>query len=152
MWNGILGASGAATRPLAQESTGLGLPGVTFSYSGANGAEDNTISGGGVADPASELERDYLYANAGATTPIVGTISGLQALAGKQVSLLVYAVGKTAKAGAAVNSATVNDVANVTLASANNHLLSPAVQTTVAGVGGTEDPGRNIEFNNPYYY
>ncbi len=152
VWNGILGAAGGATRVLAKESTGLALPGVTFTYAGATGVEDNTTGGGGVVDPASELERDYLYAAAISTTPLTGSVGGLQALAGKQVTLLVYAVGKTAKAGTAYNSALVNDTANVALATANNHLASPTGTTTVLGVGGSEDAGRNIEFNNPYYY
>ena len=156
VWNGILGAAGSATRVLTKESTGLTLSGVTFSYSGADGAEDNTTLGG-IHDganptPAMDLERDYLYANYSATppaTPFTATVGGLQALAGKKVVLYVYAVGKTTKTFAQTSTATVNDTAYVSLATPNNHLNSPQGKTTVFGANTNYDAGRNIELNNP---
>ncbi len=153
VWNGILGAAGSATRVLTSESTGLGLSGVTFSYAGANGAEDNIANGAITATPAENLERDYLYANYSATppaTPFTATVGGLQALAGRKVVLYVYAVGKTTKTAAQVTTATVNDTAYVSLATPNNHLNSPAGKTSVFGSGApNSDAGRNIELNNP---
>ncbi|AKC83547.1 hypothetical protein IMCC26134_13585 [Verrucomicrobia bacterium IMCC26134] len=151
VWNGILGGAGTATRTLAKESTGLNLSGVTFTYANASGVEDNTALGNILGTTGEALERDYLYANAGSTTPMTGTVSGLQALAGKQVTLYVYSIGKTTKTWTAVSTATVNDTANVTLATANNYLASPSASTSVFGFGGSDDAGRNIEFNNPVY-
>ena len=151
VWNGIVGAAGSATRTLAKESTGLALPGVTFSYSGADGAEDNTAEGNILGTEAEELERDYLYANQTNTAGITATVGGLQALAGKQVTLHVYAIGKTTKTWNMVSTAPVNDTATVALAAANNHLAAPAGTTTVFGGGFSDDAGRNIEYNNPIY-
>ena len=152
VWNGIVGAAGSATRTLAKESTGLALPGVTFSYSGANGVEDNTALGGVLDTEAEELERDYLYANYSETppaTPFTATVGGLQALAGKKVVLYVYAVGKTTKTFSQTEIAPVNDTAYVALATPNNHLNSPEGKTTVFAVNSNFDAGRNIELNNP---
>jgi hypothetical protein len=154
VWNGILGAAGSATRVLTSESTGLGLSGVTFSYAGANGVEENTANGAITGTPAEKLERDYLYANYSATppaTPFTATVGGLQALAGKKVLLHVYAVGKTTKTFGRANDATVttNDTAFVSLATPNNHLNSPAGKTSIYGVNSFADAGRNIELNNP---
>ena len=156
VWNGILGAAGAATRDLSKESSGLSLSGVTFTYAGADGAEDNTLTSyihdGANPTPAMNLERDYLYANYSATppaSPFTATVGGLQALAGKKVVLYVYAVGKTTKTGPETTTATVNDTAYVALATPNNHLNSPAGKTSVAGANTLFDAGRNIEYNNP---
>jgi hypothetical protein len=156
VWNGVLGAAGSATRTLSAESSGLALSGVTFSYAGADGAEDNTTLGdifdGTNPTPAMNLERDYLFANYSATppaTPFTATVGGLQALAGKKVLLHVYAVGKTTKTFGATTTATVNDTAYVSLATPNNHLNSPAGKTSVYGIMGSADAGRNIEYNNP---
>jgi hypothetical protein len=155
VWNGVLGAAGSATRTLSKESSGLALSGVTFSYAGADGAEDNSDALSGITGTEAEsLERDYLFANYTATppaTPFTATVGGLQALAGKKVLLHVYAVGKTTKTFGRANDATVttNDTAFVSLATPNNHLNSPAGKTSIYGVNSFADAGRNIELNNP---
>ena len=139
VWNGVLAGAGTATRSLAKESTGLAIPGVSFTYGGAEGVEDDNginISG----SPLEALSRDYLYTDS-QTTSLTGSISGLDALVGQEVTLLVYAYGKTSTAF--FSGSSTSDTATVTLASANNHLASPPYTT------GTGDyAGRNIADNN----
>jgi hypothetical protein len=138
-WNGILGGAGAATRTLARESTGLALPGVSFSYSGAEGIEDNTTQGFISTAATLPLIRDYLYTD-NQSVPLTGTISGLGALAGKRATLLVYAYGKLSMA---LFEATTSDTATVTLAAANNYLGLPPKATTTSDFAG-----RNLDDNN----
>ena len=159
VWNGILGAAGAATRPLARESTGLSLPSVSFSYANAGGVEDNTAVGAIASSAALALSRDYLYTD-NQTTPLTATVGGLQALAGKQVTLMVYAYGKLTTAywengypgqvptGTEPATLGTSDTATVTLAGANNHLATAPVATTTIGNGAFGDAGRKIEDNN----
>ncbi len=139
VWNGVLGAAGSATRSLAKESTGLTLPGVSFTYAGAEGVEDNTAAGFINGTAMVTLSRDYLYTD-NQTTPLTGSISGLDALVGQEVTLVVYAYGKLSMA---FNEAATSDTATVTLATANNHLGSAPYATST---GSFE--GRNIVDNN----
>ncbi|MEY4488192.1 MAG: hypothetical protein RIQ79_700 [Verrucomicrobiota bacterium] len=138
-WNGVLGAAGAATRSLPLESTGLSIPGVTFSYAAADGVEDNTTAGSISTSPAVALSRDYLYTDS-QSAPLTASIGGLEAFAGKKVTLLVYAYGKLS---AAFFESVTSDTATVTLATANNHLSSVPTPTTTSDFGG-----RNIVDNN----
>ena len=159
VWNGILGASGAATRILGLESTGLSLPSVSFSYADAGGVEDNATAGGIASSSAVNLSRDYLYTD-NQTTPLTATVGGLQALAGRQVTLVVYAYGKLSTAfwengypgqvptGSEPATLGTSDTATVTLATANNHLVSAPAATTTIADGGAQDAGRKIEDNN----
>jgi autotransporter-associated beta strand protein len=138
-WNGVLGAAGTATRTLAAESTGLALPGVSFTYAGADGIEDNTAAGGISTSATVALSRDYLYTDS-QSVPLTGSIGGLEAFAGKKVTLLVYAYGKLSTAFFESSS---SDTATVTLATANNHLATAPMATTTSDFGG-----RNIVDNN----
>jgi autotransporter-associated beta strand protein len=139
VWNGVLGAAGTATRSLAKDSTGLTLPGVNFTYAGAEGLEDNTAAGFISGTAMEALSRDYLYTD-NQTTPLTGSISGLDALVGYEVTLVVYAYGKLTTA---FNQAATSDTATVTLATANNHLGGAPFATST---GSFE--GRNIVDNN----
>ena len=146
-WNGILGAAGTATRSVTKESTGLTLPGVTFTYTDAGGVEDNTTFGAIASSPAVALSRDYLYTdNQG--TPITARVAGLDQFAGHRVTLLVYAYGKNSTA---LLENTTNDTATVTLAALNNDQGLPAGTPGTIANGFFDDAGRNIEYNNFEY-
>lgn len=147
VWNGLPGAAGSATLPLAKDSAGLTLPGLTFSYSGAAGAEDNTALGDIATSAALQLSRDYLYTD-DQVVPITATIGGLQAFAGHRVTLLVYAYGKNSKA---LLEAADNDTATIALNTANNHLALASAATTTWETGTSDAPGRRLEYNNLDY-
>lgn len=144
-WNGLIGGGGTATLALAKESTGLALPGLTVTYAGAAGVEDNTANDLLSESVSLNLMRDYLYTD-DQVTPLTATIGGLQAFAGHRFSLTVYAFGKETTSQL---EGTTEDAATVTLATANNHLGTAAKSSTAYLTGVTSlNAARRVEVNN----
>jgi hypothetical protein len=140
VWNPVIGAAGSGSRRLLSESTGLQLPDLTFAWTGAQGVEDNTAAGF-IANSAMEaLSRDYLYTDNQAV-PLTGMISGLQAFAGKKITLVVYADGKFSTF---FFENTQDDTATVTFGPANNYLNTPPYLTRSV-------EGRDLVYNNLEY-
>lgn len=141
IWNRLaLGHQGRTYLNLF-DSEGLHLSGVTFAVAGATGAED-APTGGGIDEPISDfagpLLRDYVFTQDENT--MTATLSGLQAFAGREVTLVVYAIGKSSTNWASEPSR--NDVATVTLA-AQNSLTGEAVSGVTNQV-----QGRDLRYNN----
>ncbi len=135
------------------DSEGMNLAGLTFSLSGATGIANVGAPAGGLDVPTEDysgpLLRDYVFTQDDDVMTM--TLSGLNAFAGREVTLVVYAVGQDAGMGNwfDVNNNPVpedqNDVATVTLAAVN----SP---TGEAQSGATDQvEGRDLRFNNQAY-
>jgi autotransporter-associated beta strand protein len=144
-WNGLTGGAGTATQSLAKESTGLALSGLTVTYAGAAGAEDNALTDLIAESVSLNLMRDYLYTD-NQTTQLTATIGGLQAFAGHRFSLTVYAYGKNTTTQL---EAETEDAATVTLDAANNN-LGQAAKLTKAYLTGfpVDSAARRVEVNN----
>ncbi len=144
IWNRFWGRSGTFTYGDFVDSEGRPLQGVTFTVAGANGA-GNVASGGGLeslAETAPEfysapLLRDYVFANDANTMTL--TLGGLQAFAGRDLDLVVYALGPLSNFDFAHDA---DDIATVTLAEVNNHLVLAPVVTETA------DEGRELRWND----
>ncbi len=149
VWNGLTGGAGTATLGLAKESTGLSLPGLSFTYANAAGAEDNNVYDAISTSVSRGLMRDYLYTDDQAT-PLTATIGGLQAFAGHRFTLLVYAYGKQTNAQFEFSPAVTEDAASVTLNASNNHLSQTSQMTKPYLTGFSVDSAaRRVEANNP---
>jgi hypothetical protein len=138
IWNGRTGAVGTASYSNFVDAEGLALSGLTLTVSGATGAED-APTGGGIDTPiesfSGPLLRDYVFTQGDDVMTV--TVGGMQAFAGKEVTLVVYALGKESSSW----SGTRNDVATVTLAQVNNFGGAAPVATD-------QVEGRDLRYNN----
>lgn len=127
------------------DSAGLGLPGVTFTATGASGSHDVPVGGGmdvPVEDFSGPLLRDYIFTTADGVMTMA--IEGLKAFAGREVTLVVYAIGRDSTSWPNANGEHPdwNDVATVMLAAQNS-------STGVAQSAVTDQvEGRDLRYNN----
>ncbi len=143
IWNRFWGRGGTFSYSDFVDSEGLPLTGVTFTVADANGGGD-APSGGGIEPLGDEqpetysapLLRDYVFADNGNTMAL--TLGGLQAFAGRELTLVVYALGPLSTFDISHES---DDIATVALAEANNHLGQDPVATE------TSEEGREVRWN-----
>lgn len=150
IWNRLALARQGRTYLNLVDSEGLPLPGLTFVATGATGAEDATVEGA-ITNPiesgSGPLLRDYIFTNNDDVMTL--TVGGMEALAGREVTLVVYALGKESVDWPNSLNPTVqgtrNDVARVTL----------AAQNSVSGLeefGDTNQAeGRDLAYNSQAY-
>ncbi len=142
IWNRFWGRGGTFSYGDFVDSEGLRLSGVTFTIAGANGAGD-TPDGGGLESLSAEdvfdapLLRDYVFANNANTMTL--TLGGLQAFAGRDLTLVVYALGPLSTFS--FDNDEDDDIATVALLEANNHLGLDPIATETA------EEGRSIRWN-----
>ncbi len=137
-WNALAGAGGTSNYSGLLDARGRPLTGVTFAVSGAGGAEDVPSGGGLETTPtySSSLLRDYIFTEGDGEMTL--TLGGLTAFAGREVTLVVYALGPQSTFDLSQDR---NDVATVTLAEANDHLGQSPIATETA------QEGREVRYN-----
>lgn len=145
VWNRLaLGNQGRTYLNLV-DAEGLDLSGVTFTATGATGIED-APEGGGIDSPITDwsgpLLRDYIFTEG--EDIMTMTVDGLTAFAGREVTLVVYAVGKDSQSWPTAEgpTAATSDVATVTLAAQN----SPTGEA-LSGITNQLE-GRDLRYNN----
>ncbi len=132
------------------DAAGIALPGVTFSVTGVGG-QHNVLGGGGMDGGfdqfSNPLLRDYIFSTG--DNSMTMTVGGLKAFAGRNVKLVVYAVGRESKDWTIPDSDSEkgiqNDIATVTLAAQN----SPTGEAQSGVTDLTE--GRDLGFNDKAY-
>jgi hypothetical protein len=138
IWNRLALGQQNRTYHNLVDADGLLLGGVTFSVAGATDAEDSA-TGGAIDEQGNTslpLLRDYIFTQENDEMTL--TLGGLTPFAGREVTLVVYALGKESTTFAG----TRNDVATVTLAAQN----SPSGQPQPAVTDQVE--GRDLRYNN----
>ncbi len=144
IWNRVPYAHQGGVHTNLVDSEGLLLSGLTFTATGANGIEDNATSGGidsPITDWSGPLLRDYIFTTDDNVMTL--TLGGLQAFAGREVTLVVYAVGKEAIGW----GDSQDDNATVTLVAANSPTGEAQSDVTVIDPG-TGFEGRDLRYNN----
>ncbi len=133
IWNGRAPAVGTTTYSNFVDTTGVPLGGLTFRVSNAAGGGD-APDGGGIDEPITDfsgpLLRDFVYTTG--SDELTLRLGGLQAFAGREFTLVVYALGPQSTFD---TDQTRDDIATVRLSSANNFFNFDPVVTDTAGEG-----------------
>lgn len=142
-WNGLAAAAGEASYGNLVDSQGRPLSGLTVQVAGVTAVEDAPDRGGidplNLDDVSAPLLRDYAYVTNGDVMTV--TVGGLQAFAGREVTLVVYAIGADSTVWPTTAPSDHNDISRVTLAASNNYLNQGPVDTSQA-------EGRDLRYNN----